>query len=154
VRDALGERHGRLVALRPLSYEEKGRREVATFPVTSPPKKRFVRVPKSAGDLVAITVFPTSRGHEVPAFDPWLERWPPEKVVALFRRWSEVYGAELCMFGLGGAIELVAKRPPITRADAYALAQEHRVFNSEIEPPTEALADRLLADTRWAFWFD
>lgn len=128
--------------------------------------------PRSGPDLVTdimtgeflpeifILLIPTDKGCEVPAYLKW-GGWnycpPPEYHVALLQSWYERYGAEFVGCS-GDLINLRASRPPKTRADALALAdEEYRYCPDMIEQGTgsvEMRAAQLMGDPWWDLWWD
>jgi hypothetical protein len=108
---------------------------------------------------------------KIPAQHPWeLAAWlpmgdfnscpAPAKQVAVFKYWHEKYGA------VPGVVtyenwELELTRPPLTDADAEALAEEFFAFCEEsVVQASEgwgsirALASALKGSTTWYFWWD
>jgi hypothetical protein len=103
---------------------------------------------------------PASKPTDVPAvvgFGDWNECPAPEFHVALHRRWQERYGAELVGMS-SDVIEMRVARPPRSRDDAMALAQEQYAYCDDIVhqgvESLSALAATLLEGTVWFFWWD
>lgn len=107
-----------------------------------------------------IAKVPTCDSFAVPAwlrFGGWNECPPPERHVALFRRWQETYGAEIISV-TGDIIECTVERPPADRDAAVKLAWEQYVYCPDIVwqgvETVTALAATLLKNRYWYFWWD
>ena len=86
----------------------------------------------------------------------WNDSPTAEEHCAVWRSWSERYGAEIVGIG-GDTIEGTVARPPTTREEALALAWEHCAYCPDIvEQGTEcvaALAATLLDADKWFFFW-
>ncbi len=82
-------------------------------------------------------------------------------MAALFKRWEEKYGAELCMVDGNGNLGFRVARPPQTMEEAMVLAREHHIFcaycihdsNRGVNSMREML-HFLINNHSWHFWFD
>ena len=108
---------------------------------------------------------------KVPARHPWeLPAWfpmggfnscpRPAEQVAVFKYWHEKYGAVPCVV-TGANWEMGLTKPPLTDADAEALAEEHFAFCEDIVVQAapgwdtiRARASTLKGSTTWYFWWD
>lgn len=109
---------------------------------------------------VYITLLPCKHGWEAPAwlnFGGWNDCPYPEEHVAVLKRWEEVYGAEVACIS-ADTVEMIVSRPPLTRADALALAEEQYAYAADTVDQgfdtLEALAASLLKGNVWWFWWD
>jgi hypothetical protein len=107
-----------------------------------------------------IVLVPAADPAEVPAvvhFGGWNACPGPELHVALHRRWQARYGAELVGMS-ADVIEMRVARPPKTRDEAMALANEHYAYCEDIVhqgvESLSNLAATLLDGTVWFFWWD
>jgi hypothetical protein len=107
-----------------------------------------------------LVLVPAGDATEVPAvvsFGNWNDCPPPELHVALHRRWRDQYGAELVGMS-ADVIEMRVARPPTTREDAMALANEQYAYCEDIVhqgvESLSNLASLLLNGTAWYFWWD
>lgn len=97
---------------------------------------------------------------EIPAILGWGE-WnacpAPEQHVAMMRRWSERYGAQV-MGVSSDVIEMTVASPPRTRDEAMRLAGEQFAYCEDIVTQgtgtISALAATLLDAPVWFFWWD
>lgn len=121
------------------------------------PLEVLSRAPKQR---VLIGLVPTVRAWEVPAhvrFGGWNNCPPPEVHVALHRRWSLRWGAQVaCM--ASDVIECTVAWPPTERDEALQLAREHLVYCPDIvhqaAQSLEELAAGLLGAKSWYFWWE
>jgi uncharacterized protein DUF4253 len=108
--------------------------------------------------LVPIALAPATAGWQVPAVLRFaMGAASPAVHAAMLRRWETSHSAELvCM--LPDLMEMRISRPPTTRGDALALAEEQFVYCRDIviqgTETIEALAASLLNGTVWFFWWD
>jgi hypothetical protein len=105
-----------------------------------------------------IALVPTTPGWQVPAFLRFRAGFASPAVhVAMAKRWSEPYGAEIVGM-LPDTLELQVGRPQETREAALALAREQYVYYNDIviqgTDTLQALAAGLLLGTAWFFWWD
>lgn len=111
-------------------------------------------------DHVHILLIPTDKSWEVPAYLRW-GNWnacpPPEYHVLALKAWHERYGAELVGIS-GDTMDLHVARPPQSRDAALALAREQYRYCSDIVDQgvgtLAALADGLMGEPWWFFWWD
>jgi hypothetical protein len=77
----------------------------------------------------------------------------------IMRSWEERFGASLLRLGFQ-TMEFVVERPPSTEASALAVAAEHFAFAGDdgLEDngvgSLRELADLVLGNPRWHFWWD
>ncbi len=109
---------------------------------------------------VSLTLIDARAPWEIPAhltFGDWNECPPPVVHVALAKKWYEEYGAEI-VSATGELVEFVVARPPNTREQALALADEQFVYCPDlVHQGTETLshlAASLLNAEYWYFWWD
>src|SRR5205823_214172 len=109
---------------------------------------------------VVLTVLPTAESWTAPCFlrfGNWNEVPPPEVHAALFKYWSERYGATVACIA-SDVVEFTVARPPKSRAEAMELANQHYVYCTDIVDQgvetLEALAATLLNAPTWYFWWD
>lgn len=109
---------------------------------------------------VVIGLLPVTESWEVPAWlklGGWNECPSPEIHVVLFRHWEHQYGARVASV-TGDVIEFTVERPPLSDADALALARQQYVYCPDIvEQGVETVAN-LAASLKgakvWFFWWD
>jgi len=121
---------------------------------------RDVPLNKQSSSHLHIALVPSNVPYDAPAylrFDNWNECPAPEEHVALFKYWYERYGAEPVSI-MSDIIEMYVSRPPSTRAEALALADEQFLYCEDIVlqgiETTSALATGLLNGCYWYFWWD
>ena len=109
---------------------------------------------------VYLAAVPTARSWEVPAylsFGGWNECPLPHEHVAMFSYWFQRYGAEIVGVS-SDIIECTVSKPPRTREDALALADEQFIFCADIvsqgTETIENLAATLVGAEVWYFWWD
>lgn len=109
---------------------------------------------------VIVALVPTEIGWQAPAylgFGNWNECPEAAAHCAVFKYWQERRGAQLAAI-TGDVVEAVVERPPTTRDDAAALAQEQYEYCADIvEQGTgtiSRLAASLLNAPLWFFWWD
>jgi hypothetical protein len=109
---------------------------------------------------VAIALFPTNQGWEVPAhlnLGGWNDCPDAVGHVVMMKAWSERFGAELVGVN-GDTIEMWVNRPPSTREDALRLAEQQFLYCEDIVTQgvqtIPALASGLLGNNIWFFWWD
>jgi hypothetical protein len=90
-------------------------------------------------------------------FGAWNACPTPEEHVAVMRYWSERWGAE--PVGIAAdTVEMLVARPPTSRDDALALANEQLAYCEDIVTQgvgtVEALAATLVDGKTWFFWWD
>jgi len=109
---------------------------------------------------VTIGLFPVKDGWQVPAyfnFGGWNECPAPDGHVLMMKYWQEKYGAELVGMN-GDVIEMYVTRPPSTREEALALAEEQYLYCEDIvlqgTETIQNLAAGLLGNHLWYFWWD
>jgi hypothetical protein len=82
---------------------------------------------------------------------------PPEIHVSVMRGWAAKYGAEV-VGATGDVVNVRVARRPTSRAEALALAREQYAYCSDIVDQgvgtLSNLADTLMADDWWYFWWD
>jgi hypothetical protein len=90
-------------------------------------------------------------------YGSWNECPYPEEHAAVMRYWSERWGAEPVVIA-SDAVEMVVHKPPHTRDEALALANEQFAYCGDIVSQgvgtIEALAAILLEGQTWFFWWD
>ncbi len=81
----------------------------------------------------------------------------PHELVAIFRHWSQQYGAEVVAM-TGAVVEMTVAEPPATEDEAIALAREHfLVAPDNVWQGTgdlDLLAAAVLEAPVWYFWWD
>lgn len=81
----------------------------------------------------------------------------PEEHVAMMKRWSERYGAQLVGVS-GDVVEMRVASPPTTQEAAIALANEEFLYCEDIvtqgTESISALGATLLNGSAWYFWWD
>jgi hypothetical protein len=108
---------------------------------------------------LAIGLVPAARPWLVPAFftGGWNEYPPAEVHVALLHRWYELHGAVVRTW-THDEIELCITRPPGSREEALALAEELYVYCADTVQQglknVETLAAKILKAPCWQFWWD
>jgi hypothetical protein len=109
---------------------------------------------------VIVALIPTLVSWEAPAylrFGGWNECPAPEVHVAILKRWTRLFGAEVVGIS-DDTIEMQVSSPPVSPAQALVLAREHFIYASDIvrqgTRTLENLAARLLAGRVWYFWWD
>lgn len=109
---------------------------------------------------VVIGLLPVTESWEVPAWlkiGGWNECPPPEVHVALFREWQKHYGAHVASV-TGDVIEFTVERPPLTDAEAMALARQQYVYCPDIVDQGVETVANLAASLKgakvWFFWWD
>jgi len=90
-------------------------------------------------------------------FGAWNACPTPEEHVGVMRYWSERWGAE--PVGIAAdTVEMLVARPPTSRDDALALANEQFAYCEDIVTQgvgtVEALAATLVDGRTWFFWWD
>lgn len=111
---------------------------------------------------VLVVLIPTREAWKVPLYLAW-GGWNacPEDVVhaAVFKRWGEIYGAEL-MLMRGDILEARVSRPPLERSRALELANEQFWYCPDIVEQGVETLDALGASVLnaglgfWYFWWD
>lgn len=105
---------------------------------------------------VAIALLPLGDGADVPAWLP-LAGPPPERHVAVLRRWRRLFEAEVMGLRGGDTLELTVARPPMSREGALALAREQHAHAPLVVTQgtftLQALAARLLGGRAWSLWW-
>jgi hypothetical protein len=109
---------------------------------------------------VIITVLPASEAWMAPCYlkiGNWNDVPKAEEHAALFKYWSEKYGATVACIA-DDVIEMTVSRPASTREAALELAKQQFVYCADIVHQgvgsVEALAATLLGATVWYFWWD
>ena len=109
---------------------------------------------------VVLTIVPTTEAWTVPCFlriGGWNEVPNAEEHAALFKYWSEQFGAKVACIA-NDIIEMTVARPASSRDEALALARQQFIYCSDIVHQgvgsVEALAATLLGATVWYFWWD
>jgi hypothetical protein len=117
------------------------------FPFTPPP-------------FVPITLVPTMRCWEVPAYLPvQANDWDPSLAVsvALLKYWYERWEAEVVGI-YTGILEMRVLRPPTVWEDAFELAKEQYLYCPDLVDQqtwsVNTLAKMLLNSPVWRFWWD
>lgn len=148
------------VAADPEAYEC----DDGTWPVDVQPSTTFT-IPtryatKESLPRVLVALVPTAIGWHVPAvlrYGSWGKGNRPEEHVRMFKRWNDLYGAEVIGM-LPDLIEMYVPRPPIDRAQALQLSWEQFVYCRDIvyqgTQTLAALAALLLQGPAWFFWWD
>jgi hypothetical protein len=130
---------------------------------TEPHSKLTSTIDHQTGETfptVVMALVPTPASWEAAAylrFGGWNDCPNPEEHVAAWRRWNQIYGAEIvCM--TNDVIEARVKTPPGDRETAMALAIEHYAYCADIVDQgvgsVLALAAILLDGETWFFWWD
>ncbi|NEA24603.1 DUF4253 domain-containing protein [Actinomadura bangladeshensis] len=110
---------------------------------------------------VTVALIPAAASWQIPAvlqYGGWNDYPPPSEHAAILRYWHDRYGADLVAL-TGTTAEFGVSRPPLTRADALALAWEYFVYNDGYfdlygaETLTELAAGLINAPT-WLAWWD
>ncbi len=111
-------------------------------------------------EKVAIGLFPTKNGWEIPAhlnLGGWNECPDAVGHVVMMKAWADEYGAELIGTN-GDTIEMYATSPPSSREDSFRLAQQQYLYCEDIvsqgTQSVIALAAGLLGNNIWYFWWD
>ncbi|MDX6584611.1 MAG: hypothetical protein QOI10_3795 [Solirubrobacterales bacterium] len=136
---------------------------VGEWPETSTPNTEFVLpfdiLTKQPRPTV-VAVIAVADHSEVPAalgWGAWNECPAPEEHVAVLRRWSGLYEAQLVGIS-GDVVEMRVGRPPSNRDAAMALAQEQYAYCPDIvlqgTESISTLGATLLGATTWYFWWD
>jgi hypothetical protein len=90
-------------------------------------------------------------------YGSWNECPSPEEHAAVMRYWSERWGAEPVVVA-SDTVEMLVHKPPHTRDEALALANEQFAYCGDIVTQgvgtIEALAATLLEGQTWFFWWD
>ena len=112
------------------------------------------------GSELYLGAVPTARSWEVPAylmFGGWNECPLPHEQVAMHRYWFDRYGAEIVGV-TDDILECAVLRPPRTRDEALALADEQFIYCADIvsqgTETLESLAASLKGGDVWYFWWD
>jgi len=109
---------------------------------------------------IEIALLPTAHGWEAPAYlmwGGWNDVPPPDELVAIFKRWSTTFGADVVSM-TGDVVEMSVASPPTEDATAIALAREHfllapdNVWQGTGDLAT--LAAAVLDAPVWYFWWD
>lgn len=131
-------------------------------PVVSPMKLTIARdiLTGEPCPEVFLALLPTTVSWEAPAylrFGGWNACPHPEEHVALFRRWHELYGAEIAGISTD-VLEASVSRPPKDRESALQLAREQMLYCDDIVTQgvglLPGLAAHLLGSSAWYFWWD
>jgi hypothetical protein len=109
---------------------------------------------------VTVALVPTPASWESAAylrFGNWNQCPSPDEHVAVWRRWNQLYGAEIiCM--TNDVIEARIARPPADREAAMTLALEQYAYCTDIVDQgvgsVLSLAAVLLDGPTWFFWWD
>lgn len=109
---------------------------------------------------VVLTILPASEAWMAPCYlkiGNWNEVPKAEEHAALFKYWSEKYGAIVVCI-TDDVIEMTVSRPASTREEALELARQQFLYCADIVyqgvGSVEALAATLLGATVWYFWWD
>jgi hypothetical protein len=136
---------------------------VGEWPEAARPSNSFmlpfdIRTKRPRPTVVAVVA--VADHTEVPAalcWGAWNACPAPEEHVAVMRRWSDRYGAQLVGIS-SDVIEMRVKKPPSTRDAALVVAEEQFAYCSDIvlqgTQSVRALAATLLNGTAWYFWWD
>jgi hypothetical protein len=107
-----------------------------------------------------IGILPVAQPWDVaPALEygSWNDCPSPEEHAAVMRYWSERWGAEPVVVA-SDTVEMHVQKPPHTRDEALALANEQFAYCADIVTQgvgtLEALAAILLDGQTWFFWWD
>ena len=109
---------------------------------------------------IEVALLPTANGWEAPAYllwGGWNDVPQPDELVAIFKRWSTFYGADVVSM-TGDVVEMKVTSPPTEDATAIALAREHflvapdNVWQGTGDLAT--LAAAVLDAPVWYFWWD
>lgn len=110
--------------------------------------------------VVAICILPTEKNYETPGllrFGGWAECPYPAEHVAIWRRWSQRFGATIQAI-TGDSLEADVSDPPQSYEEAFELAQEFELYCpdliGELAGSVEDLAKSLIGQTHWFFWWD
>lgn len=163
------ERRAALLAARSLAVEpppdptaagEGDPKLLGSWPERAAPADHF-SIPRADGTddplpRVAIALLPLGDGADLPAWLP-LAGPPPERHVAVLRRWRRLYEAEVVGLRGGDTLELTVARPPMSRDAALLLAREHFAYAPLVVTQgtftLQALAARLLGGRAWSLWW-
>lgn len=140
-----------------------------TFPDGPPPTAKPVsqglishlnvlsRTPKK---WVHIAKVPTTSNWEIPAYlfyGGWNECPSPENHVALWKRWSDQFGANI-VSATHDVIEATVDSPPTTLEEAKKLAKEQYIYCPDIVDQGVETISNLTATLQdvgtWYFWWD
>ena len=109
---------------------------------------------------VMLTILPTTESWTAPCFlkiGNWNEVPRAEEHAALFKYWSEQFGATVACIA-NDVIEMTVARPASTCDEALALARQQFIYCPDIVHQgvgsVEALAATLIGSTVWYFWWD
>ena len=128
---------------------------------------RLERIPGATHDLdgeaideTYIVLVPDGDATAAPAvlrYGGWNDYPPPDHHVAALRSWRERFGATLIALTYDQAVFEV-ERPPQTRAEALALAEEFYLYCPDTidqgAGDLKTLASMLLGGEYWVFWWD
>ena len=111
-------------------------------------------------EQVAVGLIPVCDSWKVPAylkFGGWNEFPYPHEQVALLRKWSNEYSADIVSF-TGNVIEFKVKNPPANKEQAIELAEEQFIYCADIVlqgvGTLENLAATIIGSDTWYFWWD
>lgn len=120
----------------------------------------FDPLSKKLRDRIWVAVLQVAHPWEAAAaieFGAWNACPTPEEHVAVMRYWFERWGAEPVAIA-SDTVEMVVARPPTSRDDALALANEQLAYCEDIVTQgmgtIEALAATLVDGRTWFFWWD
>jgi hypothetical protein len=109
---------------------------------------------------VIIGVLPVWDRWKIPCllnYGNWNACPPPEVHAALWKRWSEMYGAEPSWIG-HGELEFSVRKPVSGKDEALALAREQSLYCPDLVHQTygtlDDLAASLMGAQDWGFWWD
>lgn len=110
-------------------------------------------------EVDSLALVPVQRPADVPAAIGWLgavNSFMPVELVPYLRSWEGRFGARLVALGFD-TIQLAVERPP-TGTDALKAASEAYMFNPDVVDQgvgtIEALAEEMMQEPHWAFWWD
>lgn len=108
-------------------------------------------------DSTEIVLFPTEYWWEIPALLRYYPADPgptPVEQVRQFKKWGELYSAELVSMGRSN-VTLRSIHPPSNPEDALRLAWEHREFCFDIDIfDVTHRAIQIYQGKAWNFWWD
>lgn len=136
--------------------EENGRGDAD---IAGPHRLLKVEPVYAQDDLNYLALVPTTQSCQAPAFLPGFgganDCPNSEMHVAIAKYWQMRHGAEVLQI-LSDAIVLKVPQPVADRAVARELAREQLVYCNDIEEAATitGLADLLMQQTIWRFWWD
>ena len=145
------------------SYDEELRERMGEFPGLAAPGEVRVDDPLehvfAALEVDSLGLVRVRRPADVLAAIGWMgavNSFRPVELVPYLRSWEERFDARLVAVGFD-TIQLAVGRPP-SAAEAIRAASELYMFNPDVVDQgvgsIEALAEEMVQDPHWAFWWD